>query len=215
MLLVRRPPRTRDLKELRGCACERCLALNTPGVHGPLTVLDQHLREALPIDILHGIEMDPLIAASRVDRHDMGMVELSSSLGLDQKPLPLTRVDRRGERQDLQGNPPAKRHLPRLIDDPHASSTQLTDDLIVPQSSTRGSHLLVMRRGWPGGQPGTELPAGGLNELESRETLGQFPGNRWVPVEEFLSDWRRVRIEGIKVLFEGRHHLRIRRGSSG
>ena len=57
--------------------------------------------EGSAIDILHRVEMDPLIAAGREDRHDVRMVQLSRSLGLDQEPLPLARVDCRSEGKDF------------------------------------------------------------------------------------------------------------------
>ena len=113
--------RAANQRDGRGKASRPGGVADEPGIHavgpragellGVPTHLAHELRQAPPVDILHGVEMDPPVAAGREDRHDVGMVELGRGLGLDQEPLPLPGIDRRGEGQDLEGDPAAEGDL--------------------------------------------------------------------------------------------------------
>ena len=76
----------------------------------PPQILDED-RQRLAFDILHRVIMDAPLAADGVDRHDVDVVEMGSGSSLVLKPLELTGIERRRERQDLQGDSPAQRDL--------------------------------------------------------------------------------------------------------
>ncbi len=89
--------------------------------------------QAAAVDELHGVVVDPLLAAHSEDRHDVGMVQLRGRLGLDLEPLAPLGVDRRREREDLQGDPAAQGDLLGLIDHAHAPPPDLADDGVVAE----------------------------------------------------------------------------------
>ena len=89
--------------------------------------------QAAAVDELHGVVVDPLVAADAEDRHDVGVVQLRGRLGLDLEPLALLGVDRRREREDLQGDPAAQRDLLGLVDDAHAPPPDLAEDAVVAE----------------------------------------------------------------------------------
>ena len=86
------------------------------------------LGERRPVDELHGVVVDAALAADRVHRDDVRVVELRGGLGLDAEPGDLAGVDGGGERQDLQRHAAAQRALDGLVDDAHAAAAQLADD---------------------------------------------------------------------------------------
>jgi hypothetical protein len=95
------------------------------------------LGEGLAVDELHGIIVDAVVAAHRVDRHDVRVVQRSRRLRLILEALELLGVERGGEREDLQRHPPAQRQLLGLIDDAHAAPAHLAEQAKVPQAAAR------------------------------------------------------------------------------
>ena len=89
--------------------------------------------QAAALDELHGVEGHAPLAADRVDRHDVRVVQAGGGLGLELEPLQLPGVERRGERQDLQRHPAAQRELLGLVDDAHAAPADLAEDPEVAQ----------------------------------------------------------------------------------
>ncbi len=74
---------------------------------GPKLV-DQ-LGEVLALDELHGVVVDAAFAADGVDGHNIGVVQRRGGLGLVLESLQLLGVERRRERQHLEGDAPAER----------------------------------------------------------------------------------------------------------
>ena len=70
----------------------------------------------------------PLVLADAEDGHDIGMMQPGRGAGLAVEPLDR---GRRGvvREQDLQRRAAAQGQLDRLVDDPHAPSADLADDL--------------------------------------------------------------------------------------
>ncbi len=64
--------------------------------------LGDRLGQRLALDELHGVVVHAALAADRIDRDDVGVVELGGGQGLGLEPPELGRVHRRRERQHLQ-----------------------------------------------------------------------------------------------------------------
>jgi hypothetical protein len=93
----------------------------------PAAQLGDQGGDCLALDVLHGVEVHALFAPDPKDRHDVGVVELAGRLCLIAEALQLPRIQRGGERQDLEGDPALERQLLRLEDDPHAAPADLAD----------------------------------------------------------------------------------------
>ena len=104
--------------EGRGRASRRAAALLPPP-------LGDRLGQGLALDELHGVVVDAALAADRIDRDDVRVVELGGGQGLGLEPAELGRVHRRGERQDLQGHAAIERTLDRLVHHAHAAPADL------------------------------------------------------------------------------------------
>ena len=131
-------------------------------------------REVAALDVLHRVVAHPALAAHRVHRHDVGVVQARRRLRLDLEPLQLPGVQRRGERQDLQRHPPAQRDLPRLVDDPHAAPADLADDPVVAQHAHPGDGVGARGRG--GGRARGEGPAQVGHHGDGRQQPAQLLG---------------------------------------
>jgi hypothetical protein len=70
-----------------------------------LLALADEVGQRLAVDQLHGVEVDAALAADRVDRHDVGVVQARRRAGLVVEALQLARVHRRRQGQDLQRHP--------------------------------------------------------------------------------------------------------------
>ena len=135
--------RAANQRDGRGKASRPGGVADEPGIHavgpragellGVPTHLAHELRQAPPVDELHGVEMDPPVAAGREHRHDVGMVELGRGLGLDQEPLPLPGIDRGGEGEYLERDPAAEGDLLGLVHHAHAAAADFPVDTIFAQ----------------------------------------------------------------------------------
>ena len=86
---------------------ERCLPAEVGhAVEAEATGLPNKRREALTIDELHRVIVDAALASDRVHRDDPLVLHVSRGQRLGPEPLEPTRVDGRGERQDLERDPP-------------------------------------------------------------------------------------------------------------
>ena len=108
--------------------------------HGALALLGDEGGERLPLDELHGIEMDAAFLTDAINRHDVGMVQSGGGPRLVMESLQMTRVHRRRERQHLQRHPTTQRHLFRLIDNAHAAAAYFTEDAEIAKPILDGIH---------------------------------------------------------------------------
>ena len=142
-------------------------------------LLDQR-GQGPPLDELHGIIVDPPVATDRVDGHDPRVVEQGGGLRLDPKSRQMVRVEGRGERQDLQGHPPAQGNLHRFVNHPHPSPADLADDPEVAEHADPG--------GGVGGGGGGGRVVGGRAEFPQQgqrgEQLPQRSGARGMVFQE-------------------------------
>ena len=104
----------------------------------------QRLVEPAPADVLHDVEVPPVVLAHPVDRDDIGVVQPAGGLGLAAEPRQVGRLA-----EQLQGHVPVERPLVRLVDDPHPAATDLADDAEVPNVLLRPGD----RRGEGHGRP--------------------------------------------------------------
>jgi hypothetical protein len=77
--------------------------------------------------------MHAALTADEMDGHNVLVLEVGGRLRLVLEALESPGVHRCGERQHLQGHPPAQGELLGLIDDPHAAPADLADDVEIPQ----------------------------------------------------------------------------------
>ena len=96
------------------------------------------LGQGLPLDELHGVVVDAALAADRINRDDVGVVELGGGQGLGLEPPELGRVHGRREREHLQRHPAVQRTLHRLVHHPHAPAAHLGDQAEVAQVADPG-----------------------------------------------------------------------------
>jgi hypothetical protein len=153
--------------------------------------------ERRPLDELHGVVVDAPLAADRVHRHDVRVVELRGGLGLDAEPSDLAGVDRGGQRQDLQGDAAAQRALDGLVHDPHAAAADLADDAEVANPGgfrvevggrrleSRPAAASVDDRGL-GPRRDVQGLGGGLDQVEAPQAGTEPPGDRRVPADPVL-----------------------------
>jgi hypothetical protein len=107
----------------------------------------EHFRQALAFDELHGVEVDAAFLAHGVHVHDVRVVQRGGGAGLVFEPLQVTRIEHRGERQDLEGDAAAQRELLGLVDHAHAAAADLADQAEVAEfAETEGVGPL----GFPG-----------------------------------------------------------------
>ena len=89
--------------------------------------------EALPLDELHRVIVDAALAADRMHRHDPLVLHVCGRQRLGLETLEAARVDGRGERQDLERDPPPERNLLGLVDDPHPPPADLAQEAEVAE----------------------------------------------------------------------------------
>ncbi len=77
--------------------------------------------------------MDAALAADRVHRHDLLVLHVGRREGLGLEALEAPGVDGRGEREDLERDPPPQRDLLGLVDDPHPAPAHLAQEAKVAE----------------------------------------------------------------------------------
>jgi len=127
-------PRTRGVRRTPGTIATRLAGhrCNSACPHLLNDVIDRR-----PVDQFHGVEVDAVLFAGGVDRHDVAVVQAGGGLGLAVEALHRGGGQARPRGQDLQRHPAVERGLPRLVDDAHAAAPQLANDLEVTEPSAR------------------------------------------------------------------------------
>jgi hypothetical protein len=143
-----------------------------------------HGGQRLPVDELHGVEVNGSLAAHRVDVDDVRVVQRARRPRLVVEALQLARVHRGRVRQHLQRHPPAQRHLLRLVDHPHAAATHLADQAEVAEPARR--RLLRLHLADLGNDRARSL-GGAANEVQSRQASVEVLGQLGVHGQEFLT----------------------------
>ena len=90
--------------------------------------------------------MQASVAAHRINRHDMGVMQARSRLRLVLKAGQLLGVEHGRERQNLQRDPTSERRIIRLVDDPHPASANLTPQAKRVDLSRVGKQVLGRAR---------------------------------------------------------------------
>src|SRR5262249_11184848 len=118
----------------RDCGVNACsLGLERLGLAAGLLQLTNDFGEGSSFDELHGVEVHAALAADRVDRNDVRMMQLGRGLRLVLEALQMLGIHCRSERQDLEGNAAPQRKLFGFIDDSHASPAQFAQDAEIPK----------------------------------------------------------------------------------
>ncbi len=81
--------------------------------------------------------------AHLVDLHDVGMLQAGHRLGLEAKPVQLGAGRLRAASEHLQSDDPLETEVPGLVDDAHAATAQLAQDLV----SRHESRFVALRVG--------------------------------------------------------------------
>ncbi len=111
----------------------------------------KHLREAEPLDELHGEEVDAAFVADRIDRHDVRVFQIPHRLRFEPEAAELAFIGRGDRREHLQGDAAIDRDLPSLVDNPHSPPAHLADEHEVAELSDCVQRVVVIRvRGPPG-----------------------------------------------------------------
>jgi hypothetical protein len=67
-----------------------------------------HLRKALPVDILHGVVVDAALATDEIDVNNVGVVQVGGGLHLPFEPLELLGIKHPGKGQHLESHAPTE-----------------------------------------------------------------------------------------------------------
>ena len=131
----------------------------------------QSVRQAAALDPLQGQEGPALVAADLVDLHDVGVLHPRRQLRLQPEPQLLGGGSELARQHHLQGRQPVEAPVPRLVHHPHASATDLGQDVVVPDlPGGRENHRCGSRISASRGCPGRLPPAQGANR---RAALGR------------------------------------------
>jgi len=136
------------------------------------------------------------------------MVQVGRRLGLVVEPGDLPLVQHGRKRQHLQRHAPAKRNLPRLVDDAHSPAADLADDRVVAQLPLREVEL------GPASGPVRAEPLGGLvKKLQPIEAAAQRPGQVGMAGDKIVRAGRRSPLQISEVALQNVRQpaLRVRR----
>ena len=129
------------------------------------------------VDELHRVIMHAALIADGMDRHDIRMMQMRRGLRLVFEALQLLGIERRGQRQDLQGDTPAQGQLLGLVDDTHAAPAHLAQDAEVSQRQCQRTGLgRLKRRSFLQAARSAQGWGGGMNEVQRIQTAGQGLG---------------------------------------
>ena len=104
--------------------------------------------EAAAVDQLHAVEVLAGVLAQVVDRHDVRVVEVRGQLRLEVEPPHLLRRRESAGQDHLERDDPVQTLLPCFVDDPHSSTSDLLEQLVVAKlRGLRGSRFLCRRDG--------------------------------------------------------------------
>ena len=104
------------------------------GVHAlEQAELADDVSQGAAIDKLHRVVMNAALGAHGMDRHDVRVMQERGSLRLGLEPLKLARVQRGGERQNLESDTTTQGKLLGLVNDAHATAADLPHDVEIAQ----------------------------------------------------------------------------------
>jgi hypothetical protein len=83
------------------------------------------------VDELHGNEGHPVGFVDLIDYGNIGMLESGRRLGLLNEPALPLRVGNQLGRQDLEGDLAVQIDVEGTVDDPHAATADLIEDLVM------------------------------------------------------------------------------------
>ena len=126
-----------------------------------------------PVDQLHGVEMQSPFAPNRIYRHDVVVMQLRGSLRFLPKPLQVLRVQAGGERQHFQRDAAAQRKLNGLVNDPHAASADLLNDLKIADRLCRAASRC---RRWADCRGGADGSRRLVHEVQAIQAIAQGGG---------------------------------------
>ena len=90
--------------------------------------------ESLPLDELHGNEVDPVRFFDGVDGDDVRVIERRDRFGFTLESLPPLRVSRHIRRQNFDGDLPVELRVTRAVDFAHATRTERGENLVISQT---------------------------------------------------------------------------------
>ena len=105
-------------------------------------ILD-NVGKALAFDVIHREVVSTVVLAYLVDGNDVGMLEVGCRLGLVAKPLDVGLTGQFPRKDHLQGDNPVEAYLPSPVDDAHAATNDLFDNLVVAEISDGDRPSLV------------------------------------------------------------------------
>ena len=117
-----------------------------------------HPVQPATLNTLHGVVAKRPSLPDIEDRNDMRMVQPRGRASLVQEPAPRRRVGGGVNAQNLEGHRPVQPHVNRLIDGPHAPSSQLADHSVTCDPPSR-FEAPPRPPAWPRASLGARRPA--------------------------------------------------------
>ena len=152
-----------------------------------------HIRQRVPLDVLHRVVVHAALAAHGVDRHDVCVVQAGRRLGFVLEALELPRVQDGGERQHLERHAPAERKL-LLIGQAGDRSDDAIRDLARSAWAMRPDHVIIKEMAaYRRGRGPYDIPLVILDELRRLglpERQAEFSPSELAGVERALA-WSR------------------------
>lgn len=108
------------------------------------TQFSNQRRQRPSLDELHRVEMDAAFTPDCVHRHDVCVMQLSRRSRLVLETLQLLGIKRGCKRQHFERDATSERKLNRFVDDPHAATPDLVQNLKVSER-TGGEFGLQLR----------------------------------------------------------------------
>ena len=163
-----------------------------------------HIGQRVPLDQLHGVIMQPPIAADRIDRNDVRVVQRRRGMRFVAKTLQPNFVQAAGKRQHLQRHATTERQLNRIVNHPHAPAPEFADDLKV---ADRLGRELRVGRDHP--QRFCRRGAGPMHQRQSFQRGTQLRGDLGVFGQVNVDRRRFVGVQQPHVVFHRRNHAAV------
>ena len=124
-----------------------------------------HLRDRLSLQILHREVVDTVFTTDRVNRDDVLVVQAGGCVSLVLEALQPVIIPSSGHRQHFHGHSASQRYLFRLVHNPHSTTPDQPEQLIVPQLADRRNGQGQRQRRW------RQECSGILQDLKRRRDL--------------------------------------------
>ena len=160
-----------------------------------------------PLDVFHRIVLMPVVFADLVDRHDMRMIQVRGGLGLGAKPLHVAAGGEVAGEDHLERHRAVERHLPRLVDDPHAAPGDLLQQFVVAEVADHRRRSAAVRLGLAGLLQAAIQPQGrghAIHPVEIGEEGAEGVGVLGVAIEQLLAIGDLAALDGQHVGGDGR-----------